>query len=187
MLSRFDGGNNVKSVLARWGISVRDPTADRRVVEYCLSLPYETYVQGGVYRSLARRTFVDRVPKEVLSNVVRGYQAPDWYEGLENDLPEISDLIDALDGTAASRALDLGWMRATVKTWPAGGWERGDIAMRYRAGLLRAVAAAHFMHRVQSEASCGASEKATGPASPSGRQSSAAFARTTASETQSNW
>jgi asparagine synthase (glutamine-hydrolysing) len=150
MLSRFDGGNNVKSVLARWGISVRDPTADQRVVDYCFSLPYETYVQGGVYRSLARRTFRDRVPQEVLSNFVRGYQAADWYEGLEEDLPQINDLVDAIDGTQASRVLDLDWMRKTLKTWPTGGWERADIAMRYRTGLLRAVAAAHFMHSVQS-------------------------------------
>jgi asparagine synthase (glutamine-hydrolysing) len=151
MLSRFDGGNNVKSVLARWGVSVRDPTADRRVVEYCLSLPFETYVQGGVYRSLGRRAFSDRVPHEVLWNFTRGYQAADWYEGLEKDLPEVSDLIDAIEGTDASRALDLEWMRATVKSWPKNGWDRTDVAMRYRAGLLRAVAAAHFMHRVQSE------------------------------------
>jgi asparagine synthase (glutamine-hydrolysing) len=151
MLSRFDGGNNVKSVLARWGVSVRDPTADRRVVEYCLSLPYETYVQGGMYRSLARRAFRDRVPAEILSNIVRGYQAADWYEGLEKDLPTIRELVGALEGTGAAQVLDLDWIRATLRTWPADGWERADIAMRYRAGLLRAVAAAHFMHSVQSE------------------------------------
>jgi asparagine synthase (glutamine-hydrolysing) len=151
MLSRFDGGNNVKSVLARWGISVRDPTADRRVVEYCLSLPYETFVRGGIYRSLARRAFRDHVPADILSNVVRGYQAADWYEGLQQDLPKISELVDAIEGTEASQALDLDWIRETLRTWPTDGWERSDVAMRYRAGLLRAVAAAHFMHSVQSQ------------------------------------
>jgi asparagine synthase (glutamine-hydrolysing) len=150
MLSRFDGGNNVKSALARWGVSVRDPMADRRVVDYCFSLPYRSYVEGGRYRSLARRAFSDRVPESILSNVVRGYQAADWYEGLEKDLPDIRDLIDAIDGTEASRALDLDWMRTTVDTWPTGGWDRADVAMRYRAGLLRAVSAAHFMHCIQS-------------------------------------
>jgi asparagine synthase (glutamine-hydrolysing) len=167
MISRFDGGNNVKSVLARWGVSVRDPMADQRVVEYCLSLPPECFVQEGVYRSLARRAFARRVPEQVLWNFVRGYQAPDWYEGLEKDLPQISELVQSLEGSEAARALDLDWIRATVRTWPNGGWERGDVAMRYRAGLLRAVAAAHFMHCVQTEGAGISSAVHSNPGAPS--------------------
>ena len=35
-------GNYNKGTLAGWGIDVRDPTADRRLVEFCLTVPLET-------------------------------------------------------------------------------------------------------------------------------------------------
>ena len=41
VLSRGDHGNYHKGSLAGWGVDQRDPTSDRRLVEYCLSIPTE--------------------------------------------------------------------------------------------------------------------------------------------------
>ena len=65
-MSWGDRGNFNKGVLATHGLDVRDPTADRRVLEYCLAIPPEQFILGGVPRSLARRAFADRLPAAVL-------------------------------------------------------------------------------------------------------------------------
>ena len=65
-----------------YGLDIRDPTSDVRLVEFCLSLPEEQYLQGGVSRRLIRRAMVDKVPIEILNNKQRGLQAADWFESL---------------------------------------------------------------------------------------------------------
>ncbi|MGZ8311840.1 MAG: asparagine synthetase B family protein, partial [Allosphingosinicella sp.] len=65
VLGRLDQGNYNKGALAAWGIDGRDPTADRRLVEFCLRVPMEQYLADGMPRSLARRALADRLPDEV--------------------------------------------------------------------------------------------------------------------------
>jgi len=148
-LTRDDGGNYFKGTLAQWGISVRDPMADKRVIEYCLSVPHEEFIRGGVPRSLARRAFADRLPKVVIESQLRGYQAANWYESLGKDLEVAALEIEAIGRCrAASQALDVNWLRTAITTWPAEGWERNDVMLRYRGGLLRGISAGHFMRKV---------------------------------------
>jgi asparagine synthase (glutamine-hydrolysing) len=148
-LSRIDSASYFKGLLAEWGLSGRDPTADKRVVEFCLSVPAEEYIRDGIPRSLARRAFGDRMPPEVTNAMVRGYQAPDWYEGLEKDLPTIrAELANIARCGEAASALDVGWLEQAVASWPADGWERDDIIMRYRQGVQHGLSVGHFMRRV---------------------------------------
>lgn len=148
-LSRDDGGNYFKGVLGQWGLSVRDPTADRRVIEYCLSVPHHEFIKDGIPRSLARRAFADRLPPEVIDSPVRGYQAANWYESLGQDLGRATQEIEAVGRCpSASAALDVEWLKTAVATWPASGWERNDVMLRYRGGLLRGISAGHFMRKV---------------------------------------
>jgi asparagine synthase (glutamine-hydrolysing) len=148
--SQIDGGNAYKGVLAEWGLSVRDPTGDKRVIEYCLATPVEEFVRGGVPRSLARRAFADRLPKEVTAWRLRGYQSADWYEALDKARPEIEREVALIAQCAgAADALDIGWLKEAVSSWPEHGWERQETASRYRLGLLRGISAGHFMRKVR--------------------------------------
>ena len=143
------GGNAYKGALAEWGISVRDPTADRRIVEYCLSLPAEEFIRGGIPRALARRAFSDRLPAEVRDCRRRGCQSADWHEALSSARSEIEQEVGAiLRCPEAREALDSSWFRQTLDAWPSGGWHHGSIYRRYRIGLLRAISAGHFMRKV---------------------------------------
>ena len=45
---------------------MRDPTADRRLVEYCLSVPTEQFNREGVLKALSKAALADRLPIEVL-------------------------------------------------------------------------------------------------------------------------
>lgn len=149
-LSRADGGNAYKGVLGEWGLSVRDPTADKRVIEYSLATPFEEFVRDGVPRSLARRAFADRLPKEVATWKLRGYQSADWYEALDKSRPEVEQEVASIARCeAAAGALDIDWLKDAVNSWPTDGWHQDDVRTRYRLGLLRGISAGHFMRKVR--------------------------------------
>ncbi|MFD0697807.1 asparagine synthase-related protein [Paenibacillus sp. GCM10027628] len=62
-----------------YGLLERDPTSDPRVVQFCLSVPIEQYVQNGQDRSLIRRATHHYLPDKVrLNQRVRGVQPADW-------------------------------------------------------------------------------------------------------------
>jgi asparagine synthase (glutamine-hydrolysing) len=148
VLRRADTGNYNKGVLAGWGIDQRDPTADRRLVEYCLSLPMEAYLADGEMRVLAKRALADRLPAAVLAERRKGLQAIDWHEGLTASRDDLRREIARLAKIpAAAATLDLARMQRLVEDWPESGWERREISSAYRLALLRGAAAGHFLRK----------------------------------------
>jgi asparagine synthase (glutamine-hydrolysing) len=148
-LVRTDGGNYFKGILGEWGINVLDPTADKRLIEYCLTIPPTEFVRGGRGRSLARRAFGNRLPGSVKDSTLRGYQSADWCETLESDLDELRREAAAIDRCRpAGRVLDVSRLEQLIASWPKERWDRDDVIMRYRHGVLRGIAAGHFMRKV---------------------------------------
>ncbi len=95
---------------AGYGVDRRDPTSDRRVLEFCLSLSEDRYLRNGRIKDVFRRAFAGRIPREILDNPQRGTQTADWKQILLKAQPAIqaelarqtrvsacADLID-LDG-----------------------------------------------------------------------------------------
>jgi asparagine synthase (glutamine-hydrolysing) len=143
-----DQGNFNKASLAGSGIDTRDPTADRRLVEYCLAVPMDQYLSNGKTRALARRALADRLPPAVLESRQRGYQAADWYEGLTAARGAVADEIARLEACdAAARVLDLARMKSLVENWPSAGWADPRVMRPYRLALLRGIAAGHFLRK----------------------------------------
>jgi len=153
-LERVDMGPYNKGTLGGWGIDLRDPTADRRLIEWALRVPEEQYILGGEPRSLARRAFADRLPPEILRETRRGYQAADWHVGAGAALNGLREEIDAVTRCADADALvNAGGLRGLVDAWPDLApddprWNQPAITDRYRHMLLRGVAAGHFLRRV---------------------------------------
>ena len=148
LLFRIDSGNYRKGMLAGWGLDHRDPMADRRLIEFCLSVPTDQFLRDGIQRSLARRALADRVPQEVLHTKDRGLQAIDWHESLTRLRARLADEIERLAACGpAARALDIDRLRGLVGNWPSGGWERADTILSYRAALLRGISVGHFLRR----------------------------------------
>ncbi|PGX01850.1 MULTISPECIES: lasso peptide isopeptide bond-forming cyclase [Bacillus] len=82
----------------RYALWDRDPTNDLRIIQFCLSVPEEQYVQNGLDRSLIRRATKNFLPDKVrLNQRVRGVQgadgvyrmAPFWNEFIE-EVQELS-------------------------------------------------------------------------------------------------
>lgn len=142
-MSQADPGVFRKGMLARWGIDERDPTSDRDLIEYCISLPADQLLLGGVTRRAARCALEDRLPAGVLDGP-RGYQGADWYERLSGD--DVLRIISEVEGSQAVREIfDISAMARLAADWPSAGWAEGTTISRFRYGLLRAVAAAEFV------------------------------------------
>jgi asparagine synthase (glutamine-hydrolysing) len=148
VLARNDLANINKGVLAGWGVDTRDPTADKRLVEYCLSIPTDQFLADGVQRALAKRALADRLPAAVLNEKKKGYQAADWHEALTAARPEIAAELERLAACApAAQTLDLERMKNLVENWPDSGWERDEVIEPYRFALLRGISVGHFLRK----------------------------------------
>jgi asparagine synthase (glutamine-hydrolysing) len=148
-LRQNDRGNENMGALGGWGIDCRDPTADRRVVEFCLSVPTDLYLRGGVPAYLLRRAMSDRLPPVVLQERRKGLQFADWHESMTTARGSIAALIEQLSACEpVARRLDIPRLRAALDNWPGGGWERPEISHLYRTVLLRSLSAGHFVQRV---------------------------------------
>jgi asparagine synthase (glutamine-hydrolysing) len=144
-LRHIDPGNEYLGILAESGIDRRDPTSDRRVVEFCLSVPTDEFLRDGIRSSLLRRAMRDRLPAMVLEEHRKGLQAVDWHESATRHHAALLAEIDALDDCQpVAERLDLRRLRAIAEDWPADGWERPETDHLYRNILLRNVSIGHF-------------------------------------------
>jgi len=149
-LRRGDVGSARKGTLAGWRLDCRDPTADVRLIELCLSIPTEQFLRDGVQAALLRGAFADRLPPMVLHERRRGRQGADWHEGLQLARAGLSEELRR-QGTceAARRIVDLPRLEATVNgDWPSEGWHGLEVEAPYRYRLLRGVSAGFFLRRV---------------------------------------
>ncbi|MGL4992203.1 MAG: asparagine synthase-related protein [Sarcina sp.] len=69
------------------GLVYRDPTKDKRIIEFTLRLTHEYFVREGKDRALIRESMKDLLPKEIVYNFKqRGYQSADWIQREERKL-----------------------------------------------------------------------------------------------------
>lgn len=73
-----------------YGVAIRDPTMDKRVIEFCLSVPESQYVRGDRDRFLLRRAMSGIIPDKVRLNQVRGRQSADWTQRLKPSWPKLA-------------------------------------------------------------------------------------------------
>lgn len=87
------GGITAKQSLAH-NLVLRDPTMDKRIIEFCLSVPESQYVQNGIERFLLRRAMAGVLPDKVRMNEeVRGRQSADWTQRMQYCWPEVASEI----------------------------------------------------------------------------------------------
>jgi asparagine synthase (glutamine-hydrolysing) len=147
-IRRVDPGNYVKGSLGGWGIDMRDPTSDRRLIELCLSIPPDEYLRGGQSRSIARRAFADRLPPSIAGETRRGLQATDWHQGVAPIQAEVASEVERIAEVPAARfVLDIPRLRELVRNWPTGDWNSAGTQASYRFALLRALSVGHFLRR----------------------------------------
>jgi asparagine synthase (glutamine-hydrolysing) len=129
-----------------WQLDCRDPTYDRGIIEFCLTVPLEEFVRGGQLRSLARRSMVGRLPASTLHRTKRGRQSADWYMNTGAVRGRMAAEVERLQSSPlASRMLDLARMRSLIENWPSSGFERLDVNRTHHIALTRGISVGRFL------------------------------------------
>jgi asparagine synthase (glutamine-hydrolysing) len=129
-----------------WQLDSRDPTYDRRVIEFCLTVPLEEFMRGGQLRSLARRAMVGRLPSSTLKRTLRGEQSADWYLNLAAVRGRMATEVERLRSSPlASRMLDLQRMSSLIENWPSHGFERYEVMSSHHIALTRGLSVGRFL------------------------------------------
>jgi asparagine synthase (glutamine-hydrolysing) len=102
------------------GLDVRDPMADRRLFELCLSIPPEQFLHHGEPRALLRLAMAGIVPDEILYERRRGLQSADWPERFKEARADFAAEMTRLEASPlACRVLDVPGLRRLIDHWPA--------------------------------------------------------------------
>ena len=143
---RFDAAPLHAAMRARSGIDPRDPLGDKRVFEFCFSIPIEQYVAGGQSRSLARRSMKGRLPEATLARTVRGQQGADWYLTVAEALPAMREEMAAIARSPLARHyLDVERLQRLLETWPENGHEGDEVTDAWNYALTRGVTVGWFL------------------------------------------
>ncbi len=107
------GGAMLHEIGAAYGLDVRDPTADVRLLTFCLSVPDHIFIdpKTGMDRWLIREAMQGRLPDTVRLNRQRGRQAGDLVPRLRTCAPEVETALDELAGGPAAAYLNIPHMR----------------------------------------------------------------------------
>ncbi len=120
LLSRFrtvglGAGEVWHAIGAAYQIEVRDPTLDRRVIEFCCRVPDRQYCRGDESRWLLRRALRPFMPAAVLDDKRKGLQAADVGHRIAAQQSELAALLDRLERHPLVGAwLDLTRMRGIL-------------------------------------------------------------------------
>ena len=148
-LFKQDLGELAAGRLAATGLDGRDPTVDRRVIEFCLAVPERQYLRRGRTKYLLRRAMAGRMPAKVLDEWRKGLSGPDWYLRVAPYQRRFSDAVERIAASAAARrVVDVEQMRTLVARWPED-WTRPEVETDYRMGLCRAIQMGDFARWVE--------------------------------------
>lgn len=158
ILRRADAGPLIEPFRQMTGVSMSDPSKDRRVIEYCLSVPVEYYCENGVPRSLIRNAMAGRLPDEVRLERRKGLQAADFEFFFEKDRPEaLAEVALLKNFDLPSRALDLEAMEQMLRSTPDSA--AGQSAPPWHLSkLMRALSLGRFLRRFEEGTLFSASE-----------------------------
>ena len=132
-----------------YGLRMRDPTAYRPLVEFCMGLPTDLFLHEGTSRWLARELGRGRLPEAQRTNLRYGLHNCDWHERGTPRLAEWARAIRAArDDPMLSKVLDFDQIERSIADWPAESTLDRDTMVRFVGALPRAVSAARFVSYV---------------------------------------
>ena len=100
-----------------YGLEIRDPTWDPRVMSFCWSIPRSQYVRSGQDRRLIRRAMAGYLPDQVRLNQLKGRQGADLGQRILDHHSEMAAALTSLEQSELARQyLDLARMRAIFES-----------------------------------------------------------------------
>lgn len=150
ILRRLDiSGQEFHGQIAAFNVETRDPTTDRRVVDFLHGIPSSLFLKNGQSKWLYHRAFAERVPETVRAAPKRGLQAADWHVRFARAQPELrQEMNRSRHGSPVQTLLDVDSLDAalaeTVENAPD-----AETTQRLRVRLLRGLSVAHFLGKME--------------------------------------
>lgn len=126
-----------------WGVDVREPVADRDLIDFCFSIPVRLLVGPPGTRPLCDRAFGSRLGWRSGEVRLRGYQGADWYCSFTRERVQ-AELARHRSHELVRELIDLDHVDRMLANWPSQ-WTDLPLMLHYRSDLLRAVSAANFI------------------------------------------
>lgn len=131
---------------AAYGVDVRDPTLDKGLIEFLLSIPEEQFSRDMEQRRLIRRGMERLLPHKVRYPEERGVQGADIIYRIRDNSDEILDALTNLEQNQLAReVLDLASMRKVATR--AMGEVSPELTVLSCAVLCRGLSAGMFLAR----------------------------------------
>ncbi|MFA9230909.1 MAG: asparagine synthase-related protein [Microgenomates group bacterium] len=132
------------------GLPVRDPTAYRPLVEFCMGIPDDQFLRNGKKRWLAKRLLKDKIPKEVLQERRRGAQAADWHLRIGRQKDKLIEELDWLmEDPKIAKRIDLASLKQALIDFPTETPIGTPQAHRLQLALTRGLTTARFIRYVE--------------------------------------
>lgn len=129
----------------------RDPTADRRLIEFCLGIPEEQYLRDGTTKYLLRQSMRDRLPPVVLNEWRKGLCGADWHLRVAPYRDRFAEALDEMVRSPfVNEVLDVPRLRAMLARWPTE-WGSPAVHTEYGMGFCQAMHAGAFIRWVERE------------------------------------
>ena len=115
-----DTGDIMQGLRALYGIDIRDPFADRRLIEWAFGVPENQFYRNGVGRWLIKRMMHGVLPDSVLYKKISfGMQTADWHVRMTRDLPQMrKDLAQMSKDPDLAQMIDIGKLQKLLDDWP---------------------------------------------------------------------
>ncbi|WP_231463053.1 asparagine synthase-related protein [Sphingomonas sp. URHD0057] len=102
-----------------YGIALRDPTAYRPFVEFCLGLPTRMFMRDGEIRWLAKQMAKDIMPEAQRTNPLFGWWDADWHLRIGRRRQDFLEEFDRLENDERfGKMFDIPRLRAALEDWP---------------------------------------------------------------------
>jgi len=116
----FGGASWMESGAAH-GLDVRDPTRDRRLVEFCWRAPDAAFWAQGQMRGLIRQGMKGQMPDQVLNCRAKGLQSADILARYQAEAAVMAKILKGPLAQGLASWLDVGRMRSDLKLLAGGG------------------------------------------------------------------
>jgi len=130
----------------QYGLLMRDPTNDIRVVNYCKSIPLNQFINSGLDRALIRKATEGYLPDDVrLNHKYKGVQGMDWVHRMSSNwmdlIQETQELLKNKDATYYLNKETVSEALSKVMDGP-----KADLALDPQLrGLMRSIIVYRFL------------------------------------------
>jgi len=100
-----------------YGVEFIDPTADLRIVNFCLRSPVGIFRDDQQTRSLVRKSLGTLMPHCVRERTTRGLQCADWYHKIDSQKELIRDLLASWRFTPVADYIQVDYLLRKLKHW----------------------------------------------------------------------